>query len=475
MADTKRRKGGGILFGLVLLGVSIAAIWKNEHRFDYYKAARDTAAAESMDGLTTGALFSHTGTMDRELTLKGRYVKSFRGFLEVRRVAEIHAWNREEDDDGVRWSREWMSSLESNERNRGLKQELRSDTLAPAGYRVADLEVDAARIQFVDARRQIPAAELDLTEEGRRHGLEVRGSEFYLAKGDPEQLGDERVSYRGIPVPEVATYFGEWGGGRAVAHQAEVKEGFIAGIIQDKGVLHHLVAGSREIALATIKEHLAGLKRIVRIAGLVGCTLGGGILFSSLTRVLVFIPVVGPFINQVTGWIGMLVGFLLGLVTLVVAYLTSKPLFLAGIAVALVIALVLLARNAARKRERIRAGVAGSLGHDPSSSELAELEFIQLWQLAAANGGISTDEQRHLDQWTRRHGWSSVEVAELTRRAEAEGRGRSDHEKLEALIRYSLADGRIDRRELKTLRRAAEWAGIGKTGLASLMNRVQAA
>lgn len=474
MADKKRKKGNGIVFGLVLLGASIGGIWKNEHRFDYFKAARDTVPADTVDGLAAGALFSHTGRMDRDLTLEGHYFESFVGYLKVDRIAEIYAWDRDEDDDGVSWSKEWMTSLERNERNEGLTKQFDSGTLSPPSYRVSDLAVDSAKIQFVDPGQAIPPAGLQLTDQGRSEGLAAREDDFFLSKGDPEQLGDERISYRGIPVPEVATYFGKWGDGVAVAHQAEVKEGLIEGIIQDKGILHHLVSGPRETALATIKAHLARMKMIFRIVGLILSTIGGGILFSSLTRVLVFLPFVGPFLNRVTGWIGMLVGFLLGLVTLILAFLTSKPIILAGIALVVIAGLVLLVRNARRKRGRIQEDVAGRLGHAPSSLELSELEFIQLWQLAAGNGAINPDEQRCLDQWTRRHDWSAEKVADLTRRAEQEREGNSDKEKLKALIRYSLADGRIDRRELKTLQTAATWAGIGRKGLGTLMTEVQA-
>ncbi len=170
-----------------------------------------------------------------------------------------------------------------------------------------------------------------------------------------------------------------------------------------------------------------------------------------------------------------LVGFLLGLVTLVIAYLTSMPIVLAVIALVLIAGLVLLAKNARRKRRRIQQDLAGTLGHAPSESELGELDYIQLRQLAARDGAISAEDQRCLERWTRRNGWSPEKVAALTHRAEREPTHGSGREKLEALIRYSLADGRIDRSELKTLQTAAGWAGLGRKDLGDLMNQVQSA
>ena len=110
MAETKK-KGNPLVVGLILLGASIGALWKNEHRFDYYKAARATEPVQTVGDLASGDLFSHTGKMDQDLTLKGKYAQTFQGFLEVHRSAEIYAWDRDEDDDSVTWSKEWMSSV----------------------------------------------------------------------------------------------------------------------------------------------------------------------------------------------------------------------------------------------------------------------------------------------------------------------------------------------------------------------------
>jgi hypothetical protein len=473
MAEKKGKKGNGILFGLILLGGALGAIWKNEHRFDYYKAARDTSPIESRDQLVSGRLFSYSGEMQQDLLLVGRYVESFTGYLEVRRRAEIYAWDRDEDDDGVTWSKRWMSSLEHNERNRGLTKELESGTIAPDEYRISDLPIQAAKVQFVDPPKNIPPSGLKLAPEGTGYQLVARGESFHLDKGGSEKLGDERITYEGVPVPETATYFGKWGGELAVAHQAEVKEGIIAGIIQDEGILHHLVAGPRDAALATMKAHLARLKMIFRVVGLIVATIGGGILFASLTRLLIFIPVIGPLLHRVTGWVGMLAGFLLGLLTLCIAFLTSKPILLAGVALAFVVGLFLLIRNATRKRTRIQQNITTTLGHPPTTNELAELEFVKLRQLAASNGGISPAEQKVLDRWTRRNGWSAEKIDTLTRHADQDPDRTSDREKLETLIRYSLADGRVDRAELKTLQAAADWVGIGRKGLGNLLAQAQ--
>ncbi|MDA7620087.1 hypothetical protein N8606_02060, partial [Akkermansiaceae bacterium] len=438
MAERKK-KGSPLVMGLILLGASIGAIWKNEHRFDYYQAAKATEPAEAVGDLSADRLFSHTGSMDQDLTVKGNYVQSFQGFLEVSRSAEIYAWDRDEDDDGVTWSKEWMSSLENNSRNRDFKKLLTSANIRPKTYQVAELKIAPKQIQFVDKKYRIHPDSLQLSKKGTDKKLATRGKYFYLAKGGENQLGDERLSYRGLPVPETATYFGKWGEGIAVAHQAEKKSGLISGMIKDKGILHHLVAGEREIALDSIKAHLARLKNIVRLTGIAVATIGGGIFFSSLTRFLIFIPLIGPLINRISGWLGMLLGFLLGLITLVIAFLTSQPLILALFLLVLGAGLFSLWKNAKRKRAHVQTQLFKTLGHSPSQNELEELEFIKLWQLVAEDGEITASEQKRLNKWTKRHRWSSAKVVELTQQAREELSKTSKRENLESLIQFSLA------------------------------------
>lgn len=473
-----KKKGNPFLFGLILFGAAIAAIWKNEHRFDYYKAAKATEVVDEVDRLSPDHLFSYTGEMDQSLTLQGHYVKSFQGFLEVRRSAEIYAWDREEDDDGVRWSKEWMSSLQNNSRNKDLSKKLKSGRIHPESYQIDRLSIAQTDIQFVDDQETIAPSSLKLIKAGNQQKLKAANRFFYRSNGgklENEELGDERLSYHGLPVPETATYFGKWGNNRAVAHQAEVKEGFISDLIGDNGILHHLVAGKRETALQSMKAHLAFVKNITRGIALTMATIGGGILFSSLTRFLVFIPFVGPLINRISGWLGMFIGFLLGLITLVLAYLTSKPLILVPFLFILAGGLFYLWKNARRKRTRIQETLTQNLGYTPSQNELAELEFIKLWQLMASDGEFTKAEQKQLNQWAKRRRWRQQKITDLSQQAEAELAQTNPQENLQALISYTLADGHIDRAEMKSLEKAAKKIGVFKPHLSMMIAQMQRA
>jgi len=187
MAEEKK-KGNPIIFGLLVLGAAIGALWKNEYRFDYYKAAKNTPPTKIINNLSPNTLFSHTGKMDQSLTLKGHYVNSFQGYLEVNRRAEIYAWHRKKDDDGVKWTKKWMSGLQNNERNKGLKKHLRGDNFRPKTYQVSQLAIQPKDIQFVDKKVSILPSQLKITQQGSNQKLSIQGDYFYLAEDEKSQV-----------------------------------------------------------------------------------------------------------------------------------------------------------------------------------------------------------------------------------------------------------------------------------------------
>ena len=288
------------------------------------------------------------------------------------------------------------------------------------------------------------------------------------------KLGDERLSFSAIAVPEVATYFGKWNGQNAVKHQAEIKDGFIPNIINDKGILHHVVAGERVSALVTIENHIKRIKNIVRIVGLIAAAIGGGLFFSGLTKFLLFIPVLGAAISTVSGWIGMALGFLVGVFTIALAFFSSNPMIMIVLMLFICVGVYFLKNNANKKRQIIKEHLSKELGYSPADQELKELEYIKLWQLLSRNGNISQSEQKRLDRWIKRTGFPSHKVDELTQRAREELTQQTNRVKsLKELIKFTLADGAIDKKELKTLKQAASFIGLDGRELSRLINQVQ--
>ncbi len=479
----KNNPFAGLIFGPLFIGVSVMALWQNEHRFDYHKAAQKATAVAQVEALEPGQVFSYTGGMDRGLTMEGRYVEFFTGYLTVRRQAEIYAWDKDEDSDGdTTWSLEWMSSVEQNSRNSGVQQQLSSERYLPPVYQCGDLEIDTDRIEFVDRFESLEPGSLTLSAVGRESGLEVRDRFFYLSKGESNRLGDERLSYRGFPVPAVATYFGKFGGHQAIAHQAVVRGGFVSAIIQDTGVLHHLVAGEREAALGTMKAHLQRVKQIVRAIGTAVNVFGWLFLFGAFTRFLIHLPVVGPLLQRGVALLALVLGLMVSGLTMLTGFVTSQPLLMVAILLAAGGVVFLLRKRAKKSQEALRAGVEAQVGEPLTPERVKELEFIELVRLAGVDDESNVAEAKHLHDWARHQGWDDAMVERLLQRAkvdpyagQASGtrEGGSRHHLLQ-LIRLALADGDLDEREMKAIRKAAKDSGYGRGEVARLIGEARA-
>ena len=458
----KRNPFAALLLGPALGFVAVAALWHNEGRFDYYKAAKATTPIETLGSEPEETTVSITGWMDQGLTLDGDYVDSFRGYLTVRRSAQIYSWTKRTDSDGgTQWSLGWNSHVESNSRNHGVHQRLGSRTIQLDEYLVGDWTVDGDRLDFVDSREAISPVELTLSVDGEELELKPETDYFFLRKGASRNLGDERVGYSGIPVPNPATYFGGLRDDRGVAHVAEIKEGWVHQLIGDTGLLHHLAGGDREVALETVKADLIRLKWLVRVLGTLGAIVAYMIFFSGFFGILLYVPVVRR-VAELGIMIGSLIfGLTTSFLTITASYVIHHPLILFAI-LGTVIALILYSR---RQRQQAQAGAQAALvrdfGHQPSARELAERQFVGMARVALADQQLDDKERKFLQSWAGRRDLSEDDVARLLASAEQETAetGVRSGEDLGVLIRLALADQHVSAYELKKLFQAGKQLG----------------
>ena len=464
MSNRKKKQNpfAAILIGPAIGFVAVMALWHNEGRFDYYRAAKATTPIEALGAEGEGSTVSITGSMDQDLVMTGDYVESFQGYLTVRRSAEIYSWEEDEDSEGnVTWSIGWHSYLESNSRNSGVVQQLDSRTIQLDEYMVGDWNVDGDRLDFIDSRESIPPSELTLSVDGRELELRPEAEYFFLRKGAPKELGDERVSYSGIPAPATATYFGLLQADRGVPHVAEVKTGWVDALIGDTGLLHHLSAGDREVALQAMKADLARVKWLVRILGTLGTIIAYLIFFSGFFRFLMYVPLIGRIAELGILLASLALGLVTAFLTIVTSYVIHHPLILVVILMA-VVALVLYSR---RRGRRVQAGareaLAREIGHPLSERELAERQFVGMARVAMADPTLDKKEEKFLHKWAGQRGLSEDDVARLLASAEQDtaeqGFGREQN--LAMLIQLALADGDVSAYELKKLFQAGKQLG----------------
>jgi uncharacterized tellurite resistance protein B-like protein len=268
-----------------------------------------------------------------------------------------------------------------------------------------------------------------------------------------------------------------FGEGQALAHQAEIKGHFLDGIIQDSGVLHHLVAGGREVALGTMKAHIARLKWIVRGIGLVTTVLGFAIFFGFFVRFLVHIPVLGDLIGGGVMILSLIFGLTLGLSTILVGFVTSNPIAIGLVVLGILSLFFGLRRKARSSQQTIKAGLEQHLGRSVDAATLKEMEFEALVALAMGDGEMEVGEQRYLKHWAKQHGWDEEKTAAMIEQAKSaptesiSGEQSQDH--LMHLIRISLADGALESHELKTIRKAGKDYGFSRRDIQAMIARVR--
>ncbi len=473
----KKSKWGGLLMGPFMVCVALVALWKNETRFVYARAAVSTLSVIDLNGLQAGELISMTGSMDQQLSFPGEYVERFTGHLVVWRDAQIYAWQEDEDDDGTTWSMRWMSNLERNSRNSRIVQRLSSNRFMPEGFVVGDLKVKRDLVEFVDPVKTIDAQALTLSNGEIALKLRLQEGALYLNKGATSRLGDERVHYSGILVPETGTYFGKFDGVRGVADETDRRTGFFASIISDSGILHHIVAGDREVAIATMKSHIGRLKWMVRGVGTAAVVLGFLLFMSTIVGFLFHIPVLGSIAHTGVFALSLIIGIPLALITIIAGYLASQPVVLLLILGVVAAAILYVANRGATSQASFKGNLEREFGRQLNDSDLTELEFIQLALLAQADSIIGTGEEKMLRQWAKKHRWDEAKYNQMMKRAMdgvTPGSGKHVNEgHLETLMRLALADGTLSSHEVTAIKHISRRAGYSNNDLNAMIRRLR--
>ncbi|MEC9094612.1 MAG: TMEM43 family protein [Planctomycetota bacterium] len=482
MGRKQKSKAGGIVMGITLVVLSMVALWKNETRYNYFRSAQSTVPLESLADALPGQLFSYTGKPDAQLTLKGHYAQQFTGYLGVWAKTEIYSWTEDTDEDGhTSYRKGWHHSVESNSRNSGVKKLLANQIWLPPKYEISELTVLSKQIQFVDPANTIPVSSLTISPTGLELGL--RKDEPYLYRSrsrsisrDP-RIGDERVKYRGITVPVEATYFGKHNNGQGVAETKDMRTGWINKIIQDSGILHHLVAGDRTTALSSIQRHMDRLKWLIR--GIGTATICGGFIcfFSVFARLFFNLPILGELAEKGAILLGTAIGIPVALLTIITSYLFAHPLLLIGFMSLIVGIVYRLRKRGFSQQASLKSAVDKIYGHRLSELELKEKQFVELVHLAKSGEGLTKAETEFLWQWGKKQKWSRDQCNQLIEKATAFRDVGVDNltteEHLLQLIKLAMADGYVSALELRSIRHVAKQAGYDRTGIQKIIDHVR--
>lgn len=481
---------GNLIFGPILLCVAILCLWANEGRFDHSEAARQTLAIPSPGQANANRTISYTGT-PRESVIQGKYVTQFTGYYQVNGIAEIYSWKRREDSDGhVDWSKGWYVNLEHNNRNRGLTQQLEHVRLRAEQYQLDDLVIRPEQLHFVDSSVSVPLHTLQLSGLGKSLGLQPGQDCFYLRKSNTaDPLGDERLRYAGVPTSETATYFGLVRDSVAEGKQFEYNHGFIARIIQDDGILHHLANGTRTAALETIESHFQKLKWTIRLLGTAAIILGLILFFSKFLHFIIAIPLLGNFVGGAVFLISLGLGLAISITTIVTGFLFHNPwtVVLLLLAVGGFVFYFIRSKNKAKTNaQRNLQPQQGSQTSVPDQArngflpmdqnERTRKVFCNLVKIAMTDGKLEKKENQFLADWGRGKGLSDQTIVELfdqAKRKTDEGLVATQFEDLHYLISLAMSDGYMSPRELHHIIIFGQKLGMNRSQVNAVISRVR--
>ena len=500
------RRGNSFLVRLLVPPLvvicGVLALWENEGRFDYHAAARKARVVTSAEQGATADSVALTGDLDTAIAVPGEFVEQFPGYLVVDRRAEIYSWNETRRDNRSEWKQGWYGSLQNNSRNRALNKTLSSRRLLPPRYTLDELEIAPAKIHFVDDWTDIDTGDLDLSGAAEQHGLRKSGLFLYKGAGGAPALGDERVSYEGVPSATPATYFGRIVAGEAVGKQFEISRSFLSGLIRNDGMLHHLVKGERDEALDKMASHLQKVTWIVRGAGTLAIVAGIYFFFSGFVNLLYQIPLLGSLVSAGVLVVSLVLGLTLSLLVIVSSLLAHNPLTLALPLIVIIACVVVFRRRANTARDNVRESLDQELAQrsrqratevqQSLDAKLASMSsapppaptkpaftvedtFVNLARLALADGDLDRREQKYLVRWGTNSGIAKERMKELFARAKRDGAtlDATHRDDLVPLVCVAMADGTLSLRELSRLNGFAKRLGIPEREVRRIIKNVE--
>ena len=318
-------RGSGLIaipIGIILFLAGFPVIWFNEGRVDLSVLAEDSIelVSDQYNPEYDGSLVSLSGEIQTdELIGDPPYLKA-QPYIELRRVAEMYAWEESGDDeDGYTYRKEWTTSPENSD-NFDSPQGHHNPPMDVNG---ASFVADAAQIGRFDIEpREIifgQVEEVDLSE-GLVSGGQLSGNYLYLGSSvvpsDPE-IGDIRLSYEAYRSNQFTTVFGEQQGERVVLWS----DG-------DGTIIYRGYALNREGGIAALRtEYLTALWG-VRFGGLALFFFGLMIAVSPLRRILGYVPILGNVGNFAIALAAFVIAFSVWLVTLIIAIILHNIIVL---------------------------------------------------------------------------------------------------------------------------------------------------
>ncbi len=226
-----------------------------------------------------------------------------------------------------------------------------------------------------------------------------------------------------------------------------------------------------------MKRYIAKVKWTLRGLGTLGLVGGLLLFFSTIFGFLIAIPIIGPTAETDSFLLALVIGLPIALLTIVSSYLIAHPIVLVLLGGCVIAGIFYLRNRGRNTQHQIRPSLDQQFGRSLNPDGMKDLEFIELAQLALQDNQVIDQEDALLRQWADKHRWSNEKTEQMIQRAQSEATHstaeHSSDQHLSPLIKIALADGKLTRYEIKTIRSVAQRIGHDTATISQLIDQVR--
>lgn len=352
----------GVLIGLVIVLISFPLLFWNEGRaVKTYKTLKEgggavvTVLANAVDSGKEGKLVHLTGKADTQATLTDPVFEVSANALHLRRNVEMYQWKEQSHSETRKkfgggtetvteysYSKEWSRSLVKSANFKNESGHYNPDSMPYSALeKTADnvtLEAFVLSPSLVGKISNFKA--IEITNEtplpiALQDTAQVHDSGFYIGENPASpQVGDMRVTFQVAKPTQVSIIAKQTG------------SSFEPYLTTVGGTIELLQVGDHS-AVAMIEQAQADntvLTWLIRIGGIILMIVGFNFIFKPLSVLADVLPIAGTIVGAGTGIIAFLLGTVLSVVTIAIAWIVYRPL-LGIILLAVAIGLVVLIKK----------------------------------------------------------------------------------------------------------------------------------
>ncbi len=368
----EKKKAAGPLAGILMIVIGIIVLWNNEGNnvrniktIEEARGALVNVSSDKVDSANEGKLVSTNGKMEiaDEYLIDSTFNVQSPKTAKLVRVIEMYQWveKKHEDDEGYvtyEYVKEWLTEIEDSSRFNDTtkdnpssmpypKEEFYATNVTLGAFTLSD-----AQKALLDTSAMVSLSETVSLPDGYYKVNNYIASVENLTNA---KVGDVRISFKYNDDKEISVLAKQSGSSFLPYISKQNKEMFEV----RKGIM----TGEEIIDAVEAENNI--LKWVLRFLGVILNMAGFAALLSPIAFLVKWIPLLGKGIAKVIGWIGGLIGFIVSMLIIAIAWLFYRPLIsiilfvLIGGAIFLITKLIKKSRGMEDPAQAAVAGVPG--------------------------------------------------------------------------------------------------------------------